>query len=303
MTIKTRELSVPLTPAHAATPSRASDYFTLTKPRITLMVLVTTAVGFYLGSPPPFSWTLLASTLLGTALISGGSCALNMWWERERDARMNRTRKRPLPAGRLSQLEVLVTGLALCLIGLAWLAGTVNLLASFLGSLAIVTYVVLYTPLKPHTSWCTLVGAVSGAIPPLIGWAAVRDEVTAVPLTLFAIMFLWQLPHFLALAWMYREDYARGGFIMLPLPDPTGSRTVRQMTLYSVALLPVSLLPTWLGASGLLYLVAALLLSGGFVALNLLFSVKRAPALARAVFLASLLYLPLLFTLLVVDKT
>lgn len=290
------------TPVLESGRTRAADYFELTKPRITAMVLVTTLVGFHLAWRGTFPLLLLLHTLVGTGLMSAGSCVLNMLLERGPDARMRRTRHRPLPSARLTEAEVMRFGAALSVAGVVYLYFLVNPLTSALSVAALVSYIWMYTPLKRVTPWCTWVGAVSGAIPPMMGWTAVRNEVDGVAWVLFAIMFLWQIPHFLAIAWLYREDYARGGFPMLSVNDVDGRQTVRQMALYSAALWGVSLLPTLYRATGFAYWLAALLLGGTFVVLNVQFRNRRTLPMARRVFLFSLVYLTVLFGLMMVDK-
>ncbi len=278
------------------------DALELTKPGITGLVLVTTAVGFHLGAVGAFDFPLLLHALLGTALLAGGTNALNQYAEREADAQMKRTRERPLPAGRLRPSVALAFATAISLAGAVHLAVAVNLLTALLGAAALVIYVFLYTPLKRRTSLCTIVGAVPGALPPLMGWAAIRGELDVLAWVLFAIVFFWQLPHFLAIAWLYRQDYARAGFPMLPVLDPTGSRTARQILLYTLALVLVSLLTTVLGLTGAIYFFGALTLGLGFLALGLALAFGRGGQQARRLFLGSVIYLPVLLILMVVDK-
>jgi protoheme IX farnesyltransferase len=282
--------------------ARFADLMALTKPRITALVLVTTYVGFYLGARGAFEWTYVLHLLVGTGLVCGGASTLNQWWERDRDARMRRTAARPLPGARLGPETALAFGVAQAVVGLAQLAAFVNLLAALVAAFTLVTYVFVYTPLKTRTWWCTTVGAVPGALPPVIGWAAARGGLDAGAWSLFAIMFLWQLPHFYAIAWMYRDDYARGGFPMLPVVDPTGARTMRHMVVWSLALVPVSVLPALLGLVGAWYAAAAVTLGLGFVALAAALAARAELVAARRVFLGSILYLPALFGLLVLDK-
>ncbi len=282
--------------------AQLADALALTKPGITGLVLVTTAVGFYLGAAGTFDLPLLLHALLGTALLAGGTNALNQYAEREADGQMKRTRARPLPAGRLRPSVALAFATAISLAGAVHLAVAVNLLTALLGAAALVIYVFLYTPLKRRTSLCTIVGAVPGAIPPLMGWAAIRGELDVLAWVLFAIVFFWQLPHFLAIAWLYRQDYARAGFPMLPVLDPTGSRTARQILLYTLALVLVSLLTTVLGLTGAIYFFGALTLGLGFLALGLALAFGRGGQQARRLFLGSVIYLPVLLILMVVDK-
>jgi protoheme IX farnesyltransferase len=285
----------------AASPSRLGVFLELTKPRITALVLVTAAVGYAVGAGrglDPFAFVAL---LAGTAMVAGGASALNQYSERELDARMERTRRRPLPSGRVAPGEALGFGLAISIGGLAVLAA-INPLTALLGAVALTSYALLYTPLKRVTSLCTVVGAVPGAIPPLMGWAAARGSLSAGAWALFGILFLWQLPHFLAIGWMYREDYARGGFPMLTVTDPDGASTGRQMMLYSAALVPVTLLAGALASAGVGYLLGALALGILFFAGSARFFRKPSLAAARLLFLVSILYLPIVLGLMVFDR-
>jgi protoheme IX farnesyltransferase len=274
--------------------SRLSDLVTLTKPGITVMVGITTAVGFYVASHGGFDWKIFLHLIGGTLLSSAGAAALNMLMERKLDALMDRTKSRPLAAGRMAPAEAAVFGSVLCAAGLVWLALGTNLLTSALSAATMISYLALYTPLKTKSSVCTLVGAIPGALPPVMGWAASRGSLEAGALVLFLILFFWQLPHFLALAWMYREDYARGGFPMLPVEEPTGASTGRQVVLQTLALLVVSFLPYGFGVAGEGYLVAALVLGTGFLGFGVAFAVVRSRERASRLFFASITYLPLL---------
>jgi len=280
-----------------------NDYLILTKVRITALVLVTTAAGFLLASGPQLELGLLAWTLLGTGLAASGAAALNQYIEREADARMRRTAGRPIPAGRMTPRHGLAVGVGLSGIGVALLAGTVNLLTAFLALATVILYVGVYTPLKRMTPLNTMVGAIPGAIPPVMGWTAVTGELGLPAGVLFAILFLWQLPHFLAIAWIFREDYRLGGFPMLPVVDPDGDVTGRQVALYCAALVPVSLIPTFLGLTGAVYFFGALVLGLAFLAAGLAMAISRGKGAARRVLLASVTYLPLLLALLVVDRS
>jgi protoheme IX farnesyltransferase len=289
-------------PALAGSRGLAADYVELSKPRITLMVTLTALVGYVLASRGPISASHLAATLFGTALVAAGASALNMLLERRTDALMLRTRDRPLPAGRLRPAEALASGLALTstgLFALAWLAGP---LAALVALVTWASYLFLYTPLKPRTSLSTVVGAFPGALPPVIGWAAARGALDPGAFVLFAILFLWQIPHFLAIAWIYRDDYARGGMPMLPVLDPEGRITGRQAVANSLALLVVSLTPTAAGLVGPVYLAGAIVLGLGFSAVALWAAGARTLRAARFLFLASLVYLPLLCALLLLDR-
>jgi protoheme IX farnesyltransferase len=285
----------------AAAPSRAADFAELTKPRITSLVLVTAAVGYAVGSAGDFSVVRFLVFMAGTALLCGGASALNQFSERDTDARMVRTSRRPLPAGRMRPEEALVFGLALSGAGLALLV-FINPLTLLLGAISLASYVLAYTPLKRVTSLSTVVGAVPGALPPLMGWAAARGSLGPAGWGLFAILFLWQLPHFLAIGWLYRDDYARGGFPMLAVTDRDGSSTGRQAVLYATALLPVTLAAGLLAAAGKGYLWGALVLGVAFLGCALLFAWDRSTAAARRLFFASVLYLPLVLGLMVFDR-
>ncbi len=290
------------TEALPAQRSSASDYLELTKPRITLMVVLTAFMGFMLAAPAaPFGWAL-AATLGGTALVAAGASALNMVVERRTDALMRRTRSRPVPSGRLAAAEATAFGLALTTLGLAVLAWFAGTLAAAVAAVTWLSYVLLYTPLKTRTSLATIVGAFPGALPPVIGWAAARHAIEPGAFILFAIMFLWQIPHFLAIAWIYREDYARGGLPMLPVLDPEGRITGRQAVAHTLALVVVSLTPPAAGLAGTLYLAGALVLGLGFAAVAVASAIHRDLAWARRLFLASLAYLVLLCVIFLVDR-
>ena len=278
------------------------DWLELTKPRITGLVLVTAGVGYALGSAGPVDPVGLVELLIGVALSSAGAGALNQVVERDVDARMRRTMNRPLPAGRIEVNLAFVFGLALSLAGVAWLAARGNLLTGWLAGATIVLYVGAYTPLKRRTSLNTLVGGIPGALPPVMGWTAASGTIELGSLVLFAILYLWQMPHFLAIAWMFREDYAGAGFRMLPAVDGDGPWTGRLAALYAAALVPVSLAPTALGIAGAAYFAAALVLGAGLVAcaLGMVRSRERPPA--RRLLLASVTYLPLLLVVLVLDR-
>src|SRR5882724_5139946 len=235
----------------------ASDLLTLTKPRVVVMVLVTTLVGYDVGLTGPADYLRVIHLLIGTLLAAGGTLALNQCWERDLDAQMNRTRTRPLPAGRLQPLEAWLFGVALIVLGTAYLAALVGPLVALVTMLTTILYLFAYTPLKPRTPLCTLVGAVPGALPPVAGWAAARGDVTLGAWVLFGMLFLWQLPHTLSIARLYREDYARAGMRLLPVIDPDGASTERQIVLACMGLLTVSLLPTVIGWTGPLYLAGA----------------------------------------------
>jgi heme o synthase len=282
--------------------STAADYLELTKPRITLMVVLTTFVGFALASTGSLLTGRLAAALVGTALVAAGASGLNMLLERRTDSLMLRTRNRPLPAGRLRPPEALAWGLALTTTGLALLAWRTGALAAAVAFLTWASYLFFYTPLKTRTSLSTVVGALPGALPPVIGWAAARGRLEPGAFVLFAIVFLWQIPHFLAIAWIYREDYARGGLPMLPVLDPDGRLTGRQAVANTLALLLVSLAPTAAGIAGRAYLAGALALGLAFIAVAVRAAVLRTPRAARWLFVASILYLIALCALLLADR-
>jgi protoheme IX farnesyltransferase len=278
------------------------DFLALTKPRLNLLVLLTTLAGLYLASPGGVSLTLAFHTFVGTALVAGGAAALNQVWERETDKRMRRTRNRPIPRGRLGVPEGTWFGIALSVAGLIQLTLGATPAAAAVAAATLISYVLIYTPLKTRTSLATLVGAVPGALPPVIGWAAGTDAVTLPALVLFGIMFFWQMPHFLALAWMYREDYASAGIPVLPVVDPDGRRTGRQALLYTAALWPVSILPALFGLAGAPYSAIATSLGFVFIWLGMVFARHRSQATARRLFLFSITYLPLLLGALVADR-
>ncbi len=282
--------------------SRAGVLSDLFKARLTSLVLLTTLVGFYVGSRQPVSWWLMINTLLGTAVLAGGASALNQWMERGYDAKMRRTQDRPLPSGRLTPESALLIGGFCGMAGMIYLALTVNLITAALGALTLASYLFIYTPLKRVTTLNTVIGAIPGALPPLMGWTAARGEVSTEGWALFAILCFWQLPHFLAIAWMYRDDYAKAGFVMLPVVDPSGERTGRQAFCHTIGLLPVSMCPFLLKMVGPVYLVGAVLLGLGFIWCAFQFSRDLTMARARMLFFASIIYLPALLGLMVLDK-
>lgn len=278
------------------------DFIALTKPRLNMLVLLTTLAGVYLGSPTGVPFSVLFHTLAGTALVAGGASALNQVWERDTDALMRRTRNRPLPGGRMGVVEGTVFGVLLSGVGLVELAVAVNPLACAVAALTLASYVLVYTPLKRHTSLATLIGAIPGALPPVIGWAAATGTVTLPALVLFGIAFLWQMPHFLAIAWRYRDDYAAAGIPLLPVLEPDGRRTGQQAFLYAAVLWPVSLLPAGVGLSGLPYSIVATVLGFLFIGLAAAFARDRSMLAARRLFLFSIIYSPLLWGALVIDR-
>lgn len=283
--------------------ARSNDWLTLTKPRITTLVVVTTLAGYLLPvGAGPLDGLRLFSALLGTALLASGASALNQVIERDRDARMRRTAERPVPSGRVHPDGALAFAVGLVISGLAVLIAGTNSLTAGLGALTVAGYAFVYTPLKPLTSLSTIIGAVPGALPPMMGWAAARGAVEPGAWALFGLLFVWQLPHFLAIAWMYREDYGRGGFPMLTVADTDGRRTALQVLLWSAALLPVSLLPSILGLAGLVYFVLALALGGLLFVPVVRFAKARTSLTARALLLASVMYLPVVLLALVFDR-
>jgi heme o synthase len=284
------------------TRSRASDYVALAKPRLNVLVVASSLAGYAMAGGESARLGLVLATLIGTGLVAGGASAFNQLIERETDGLMKRTRLRPLPDGRLAPMEAAAVAAALSLAGLLILALGANLLSAGVACTTLVTYVAVYTPLKPQTSFATVIGAIPGALPPVIGWAAARGDLSQGAWVLFGIVFLWQLPHFLAIAWIYRDDYARAGFPMLPVIEPDGKSTGRQAALYAVALLPLSLTPTLLGMAGNVYFAGALVLTLPFVGLSLRFAVTRAVLDARRLFFASIIYLPLLWMLMIADR-
>lgn len=287
---------------HSVPPTaRLGDYLALTKPNIVALILATVAAGFYLGSNGPLAVGTLLHTLVGSALVAGGSNALNQLLERRIDARMRRTRQRPLPSGRLAPGASAAFAWGLGTVGVAYLLVFTNAIVAALAAATLVSYVFLYTPLKRHSSLNTLVGAVPGALPIVGGWAAARHDLALEAWVLFGIVFLWQLPHFLALAWLYREDYARGGLRMLSVTDGADA-TFRQALLYAVALLPVSLVPSLLGATGLVYFLGAVALAIWLIAATAAVAADHAPKKARRLFLVTIVYLPAILVLMVADK-
>jgi heme o synthase len=274
----------------------------LVKARLTFLVVLTTLVGFYIGARGAMDYWLMFHAVFGTALLACGAAALNQLWERDYDARMRRTETRPLPSGRMQPQTVLIVGGVLSVLGMIYLSLWVNLLTAVLGVLTLGSYLFVYTPLKRVTWLNTAVGAVPGALPPLMGWTAARNEVTGEAWSLFCILFFWQIPHFLAIAWLYREEYAKAGFVMLPNVDPMGARTARQAVSHTLALLMVSLAPFVFRLAGSLYLVGALVLGGGFLLAAILFARSLDRPQARRLFFVSILYLPLLLGLMVFDK-
>ena len=287
------------------------DYVELTKPRITWLILMSTAIGYFFGLPRAsgwraflagLNWVSLFHTIVGTGLIASGTAALNQWYEREADRRMRRTAHRPIPAGRLEANRALVFGAALSAAGFLELWLGVNLLSGLIGAFTLASYLFLYTPLKQRTWWSTTIGAIPGAMPPVIGYAAAAGTLSHEAWVLGAILFLWQFPHFYSIAWMYREDYARAGIRMLPVVEPDGRSTARQIVVYGMALIPVSLTPALMGMAGIVYGVGALVLGLWFLYSGVRVALDRNIIRARHVLLASVLYLPLIYGLMLLDR-
>jgi len=274
------------------------DYLELSKSRIVMMVLITTAAGYFFAAPH-VDWALLLNALAGTALVAAGTNALNQYIERDHDARMKRTRLRPLPDGRISPRAALLFSIAIAIIGTVYLGLAVNWLTAALGAFTLTTYIFVYTPLKRVSTICTLIGAIPGAIPPLMGWTAATGSIRAGGWIIFAILFFWQLPHFMAISWMYRDDYARGGFAMLAVQDKDGQTTARHAVFYSFALLTVSVLPPLFGLSTFVYLTGAVIAGAALTFASFAFLASRTPARARRLFMASNIYLVVMMALLV----
>ena len=278
------------------------DYLALTKPRITWLILMSTGIGFYFGVKSTWSWLTLLNTIIGTGLLASGTAALNQWFERDADAKMRRTQARPLPSGRMREDKALLFGLLISAAGFFDLQLAVNPLAALIGALTLLSYLFLYTPLKRRSPHSTTIGAIPGAMPPLIGYAAASGTLTWQAWILFAILFLWQFPHFYAIAWMYREDYERAGIRMLPVVEPDGESTARRILLFSLVLIPISLIPKYLAMAGNVYLFGALALGLLFLYAGVRVSFDRTRQRARRVLLASVVYLPVLYGLLIFDR-
>jgi len=291
-----------LTESEIVEKTRFAVFSDLIKARLTFLVLVTTLVGFYVGDSGAMDWLLLLHTMLGTALVASGAAALNQLLERDYDAMMRRTENRPLPSGRMQPATVLILGGAFGGIGLIYLAIAVNLLTSLLGAITLASYLFIYTPLKRKTTLNTIIGAIPGALPPLMGWTAARGHISQGGWALFAILFFWQLPHFFAIAWIYREDYAKAGYMMLPVVDPKGERTGRQAVSHTLGLLPVSLCPFLFHLAGPVYLCGAIILGLVYLWFAIQFSRHLTIPRARQLFFVSILYLPLLLGTMVLDK-
>ncbi|HEX8774935.1 MAG TPA: heme o synthase [Pyrinomonadaceae bacterium] len=281
---------------------RLSAYLELTKPRITFLIVLTAAAGFCMGTAGSINYLLLVHGMIGIALLSSGIATLNQYMERELDGLMRRTAMRPLPSGKLSSIEACTLGLGLTVGAEIYLALLVNTLTAALGLTVIVGYLLVYTPLKTRTTLSTVFGAFPGAMPPLMGWTAARGSLGMEAWVLFAILFLWQFPHFLAIAWMYREDYGRAGIVMLPVVEPEGRVTAQQIVIYTLLLLPISLLPVALGLSGAVYFYGAIILGVLFLYSSIRAAISKSRQQARRLLLASVIYLPLLFALMVLNR-
>lgn len=280
---------------------KIAAYVDLTKPRIAFMLVLTSAAGFYLGAAQGFDSLLFINSMVGILLLAFGVATLNQVWERKTDAIMERTAKRPLPTQKISLTEAVAFGALLCLVAEIYLAFLVNGLTAILGLVVIIGYVLLYTPLKTRTSASTAIGAIPGAMPPLMGWTASANEISLGAWALFALLFLWQFPHFLAIAWMYRDQYAKAGILMLPVIEPEGKITARQIVIFAVLLLPVSLMPYFLGFAGLFYLAGASVLGLWFLAVSIKTARAKSVEQARKLMLVSVLYLPLIFALMILN--
>ncbi len=287
------------------------DYIALTKPRITWLILMSTGIGYFFGLPGAGGWweflksvdcVALFHTIAGTGLVASGTAALNQWYERDADAQMRRTHSRPLPAGRISANGAFAFGIALSILGFVELWAAVNLLSAAIAAFTLATYLLLYTPLKQKTWWSTTIGAIPGAMPPLIGYAAASGVLTRQAWVLAAILFLWQFPHFYSIAWLYREDYARAGIRMLPVVEPDGRSTSRQIVVYGMALIPASLVPAIMGMSGVFYSIGALLLGIWFLHSGVRVAFDRTAARAHKVLISSVLYLPMIYGLMLLDR-
>ena len=289
-------------PAVTGARMRIAAFIELTKPRIAIMLVLTSAAGFYLGSVGTFDYMHFANSMLSIALLAFGVATLNQYWERDLDRLMKRTSTRPLPTSKVTPTEALIFGILQCVVAEVYLFLLVNPLTAFLGLIVIIGYVLVYTPLKTRTSVSTAIGAIPGALPPLMGWTAAANVITPGAWALFAMQFLWQFPHFLAIAWMYREEYAKAGILMLPVVEPAGTLTARQIVMFTIMLVPVSLAPFFFGISGPIFLVAASILGILFLIASIRAARSKTNEMAKRLLLASVIYLPLLFIFMVADK-
>jgi heme o synthase len=292
----------PATGKRVRTPSKANDFYELTKPRLNFLVLVTTLVGYYMAVHIRSDWRYLFHTLLATALTAAGASVLNQVIERDYDKLMPRTRLRPLPDGRISPREAIIYGCVLGLGGVVYLALAVNYLTAILGAFTFLSYLFVYTPMKRWTTLNTVIGAIPGAIPPVMGWTAVHGTFGPQAAVLFCILFFWQMPHFLAIAILYRRDYAAGGFKMLPVVDEGLHITGRQIVLYNASLIPITLMPTLVHMTGYIYFGSAMLLGLGYLSFGLICASTRERVDARKLFFASIIYLPALLAVMMLDK-
>jgi len=281
---------------------KLSAYLELTKPRIAFLLVLTSAAGFYLGSDKGFNVVVFINAIIGITLLAFGVATLNQVWERKTDALMERTAKRPLVIGTITTNEALIFGILQCVVAEIYLTFLVNPLTAILGLIVIVGYVLLYTPLKTRTSASTAIGAIPGALPPLMGWTAASNEITLGAWILFAMLFLWQFPHFLAIAWMYREQYAKAGILMLPVVEPEGKITAKQIVIFTILLLPISVAPFFIGLAGWVYLIGASLLGIWFLSASITAARAKSNEKARKLLLVSVIYLPLIFLLMVFNK-
>ena len=299
--MKSHAVAAPAIPASRES-QRVSDYVTLMKPRLNFLVLLSTLAGLYLAAPGGVPLPVVIHTLVGTFLVAGGAAALNQVWERHSDSLMRRTATRPMASGRLSVAEGVAFGAFVAIAGVIELGWQVNALSAAVAALTLVSYVFVYTPMKRRSSFSTLVGGVPGALPPVIGWAAATNEITLPAIVLFGIVFFWQMPHFLAIAWLYRDDYANAGMPLLPVLEPDGRRTGQQALIYAAALWPVSLMPMLVGIAGLPYSVVATALGFLLIWMSAEFARDRSTRTARRLFLFSIIYLPLLWGALCLDR-
>lgn len=281
---------------------KLTAYFELTKPRIAFLLVLTSAAGFYLATKDGFNTVLFVNSMIGISLLAFGVATLNQWFERDLDPLMERTEKRPLPSKRVMPTEALVFGIVQCAVAEAYLFFLVNTLTAILGLVVIVGYVFVYTPLKTRTSASTAIGAIPGALPPLMGWTAAANEITLGAWALFVMQLLWQFPHFFAIAWMYRDQYKKAGILMLPVVEPSGTLTFRQIVLFTIMLVPVSVAPFIFGISGKIFLVGAIPLGIWFLYASVRSAMDKSNERARKLLLVSVIYLPLLFLLMVADK-
>jgi protoheme IX farnesyltransferase len=295
-------LAAEISPVADATPGLLGDLMQLTKARLSLLVVITTWLGYCMASTGPINWLRLLHAVLGTAIAAASAAVLNQVAEADVDRLMERTRHRPIPAGRMKRSHACILGIVLGVLGCGYLWLAVNTISAVLAAITVGVYLWIYTPMKRRTSLCTLAGAVAGAIPPMIGWVAARPSLDFGAWVLFGVLFTWQMPHFLAIAWMYRDEYAQAGFVMLPREDATGSNTAMQAVLYTLGLGLVSVFPFAAGLTGTDYLAGALALDSMFLLLALQFLLQRERSSARSLFLASIIYLPLLLGLMVCTK-